>query len=200
MHRSRPAGRRLRTVALLALGAFAVHQGTYLLGAAAGMHAVGAGHRHGYLVELAPVLIGATLAAILVSLFASAIGRGLASPLQPRCATERAAIYAAALLSAYLCQELVEGLLTGGGSVVEATLGGGASLALPLAFAIGAVAAGIAGALDRTEVRIALAFRPPARRVSPRAPLPGGAPLRILAARPLAFGLSRRPPPVGLAG
>ena len=92
--------------------------------------------------------------AILVSLLASAIGRGLAGPLQPRCATERAAIYAAGLLSAYLCQELVEGLLTGGGPLVEATLGGGASLALPLAFAIGAVAAGIAGVLDRTEVRV----------------------------------------------
>lgn len=200
MSSSRPAGRRIRTVALLALGALAVHQGTYLLGGAAGMHAVGAGHRHGYLVELAPVLIGAALAAILVSLLASAIGRGLAGPLQPRCATERAAIYAAGLLSAYLCQELVEGLLTGGGPLVEATLGGGASLALPLAFAIGAVAAGIAGVLDRTEVRVALAFRPPVRRAASRAPLPTGPPVRTLAARPLAFGLSRRPPPVWVAG
>jgi hypothetical protein len=200
MHPSRPAGRRLRTVALLALGAFAVHQGTYLFGGAAGMHAVSAGQRHGYLVDLAPVLLGASVAAIIVSLLASAIGRRLSSPLQPRCATERAAIFAAGLLAAYLCQELVEGLLTGGGSLVEATLGGAASLAMPLAFAIGAVAAGIAGLLDRAEARVALAFRPPARRVSSAAPLPTGPPLRTLAARPLAFGLSRRPPPVAFSG
>lgn len=196
MHRLQPPGRAIRGVALLALGALAVHQLTYLLADGGHLHAVAGAHRHSYLAGLAPVLVWTSLAAIVLSLAASAIRRRLPRALDPQCATERAAAYGLALLAVYLSQELAEALVAGGGaSVLEATLGGGAWLALPLALGFGAVAAALGDLLDRAEVRIALAFSA-ARRRAPRstgAPVP--APRRALALSTLAFGLSRRPPP-----
>src|SRR5215211_3447782 len=147
MRRTRRALRGPRNVALLSLGALAVHQTTYLLAADADLHAISEHTRHSYLAEL----------------------------------------NAAALLAVYLGQELGEALLVGGGhaSVLEATLGGGAWLALPLALAFGALGAAVAGLLDRAEARLARAC--PAR--SERAPrstgsaVAGAPPARELTAR-----------------
>lgn len=196
-----PAGRALRGVALLALGALAVHQLTYLLAGGAHLHAVAGADRHTYLAELAPALAWTSAAAIALSLGASAIRRRLPRALDPQCTTERAAAYGLALLAVYLTQELAEALVAGGGApVLEATLGGGAWLALPLALGIGAMAAALGDILDRAEMRIALALwtrskRPP-RTTGAAAPEPRSA----LATAALAFGFSRRPPPLAVMG
>ena len=201
MSQSQPAGRALRGVSLLSLGALALHQVTYLLAGGADLHAAGLPHRHAYLAELGPALAGASLAAITLSIAFSALRRRLPTALDPQCVTERAAAYAAALLVVYLTQELTEALFADGGSpLVEATLGGGAWLALPLALAFGAAAAAVGDALDRAELRLALALRVRARRAPRAAGAPAAPPRRALATRTLAFGLSRRPPPLPTAG
>ncbi|MQA74874.1 MAG: hypothetical protein GEU88_11125, partial [Solirubrobacterales bacterium] len=129
--------RGARTAALLALGTFATHQASYLL-AGGGVAAVG-GPRHGYLELLAPILAAAALAAIAVSLLATALTRRAPASLRPECTTERAALYGLALLAAYLCQELVEGLLVGGhGPSLAGVVGGAGWLAPPLAVGFGA--------------------------------------------------------------
>ncbi len=195
MRHLHPAGRALRGVSLLALGALAVHQATYALAGGADLQAVSASQRHGYLAELAPALAWASLAAIALSLVGSAVRRRLPSALEPQCTTERAAGYALALLAVYLTQELVEALLAGGGPVIEATLGGGAWMALPLAVGFGAAVAALGDILDRAEARLAQALTATARRPPRTIGALARAPRRPLAIAALAFGLSRRPPP-----
>ena len=194
-----PAARRARGTALLALGAFVVHQASYLL-AGGGGGAVGQ-QRHGYLELLAPALVVATLTAICVSLLAAALARRTSGALRPECTTERAAFYALGLLAVYGCQELAEGLVVAGhGSLVAGIFGGAGWFAPPLAIAIGALAAFAQRWLDRAELVIATLLadsprRAPRRIGSPRAA--HGTPLSTLS---LAFGLSRRPPPAPLTG
>jgi hypothetical protein len=193
------AARRARTVGLLALGAFAVHQGSYLL--TAGSAGIGGGDQHGYLELLAPVLAIAAAAAVAVSLLATALGRRAPASLRPEGTTERAALYALGLLATYLCQELAEGLLAGGhASLVAGVLGGPGWAAAPLAIAIGALAAFAQGWLDRAELRIVAALTPPPRRAPRSLGAARVARGRVLTSLPLAFGLSRRPPPFALAG
>ena len=102
--------RGLRQVGLFALGAVAVHQARYGLAIAAGAHETGAAHRHGYLGVLIPAIVGATVAAVCVSLIGAAVSRRLSRARPPDGATERAALYALGLIAVYLCQELAEGL------------------------------------------------------------------------------------------
>src|SRR5215218_553942 len=156
MRRTRRALRGPRNVALLSLGALAVHQTTYLLAADADLHAISEHTRHSYLAELTPALIVAALASIAISLLAAARRRWRIESSVARCTTDRAGLYAAALLAVYLGQEL-------------------------------------------GEARLARAC--PAR--SERAPRSTGSAVagarRPLASSPLAFGLSRRRPPLALA-
>jgi hypothetical protein len=200
MRRTGGALRGPRNVALLTLGALAVHQTTYLLAADADLHTVSEHARHSYLAELAPAVAVAAIASIAISLLAAALRRWRPESTAGGCTTDRAGIYAVALLAVYLGQELGEALLAGGGhaSVLEATLGGGAWLAVPLALAFGAIGATAAGLLDRAELRLAGVCR----TATERAPRSTGSAVatarRPLASSPLAFGLSRRPPPLAL--
>lgn len=189
--------RGLRQVGLFALGAVAVHQARYGLAIAAGAHETGAAHRHGYLGVLIPAIVGATVAAVCVSLIGAAVSRRLSRARPPDGATERAALYALGLLAVYLCQELAEGLLASGPSgLADAIVGVGGWLVVPLAMVFGAAAALLGGALDRVEARLAGAS-PPDR---PRAPRALGRPRTVtispLSLRALAFGIARRPPPL----
>ena len=186
-------------VALFELGTVAVHQATYLL-AGAGVHAASLEHRHGYLEQLAPVLVAAALAAIAVSIVASAVRRRLPVSFEPGCTTERAALYAFGLIAVYLSQELAEGLFEGGQPAVLAGAVNGGWLAMPIAIAVGALAAIVGGWLDRAEAGVAAAFHQPMPRPPRRTPRPVLVPRRALITRPLAFGLSPRPPPAPLAG
>jgi hypothetical protein len=113
----------------------------------------------------------------------------------------RAALFAIALLGIHGGQESLEAILTVGHSGgIGAVLSGGGWIALPLALAIGALAAVIARALEAIERVIAVTH---AERTRWRAPAVHGhaLPARALrlASTPLAFGLARRPPPLTLA-
>ena len=86
-------GLRARSVALLALGALAVHQGRYLLASASGDHG------HGYLELLGPVIVLGTVAAIAVSFLATLALRCLPVAPAPEQATDRAVLFAVGLPS-----------------------------------------------------------------------------------------------------
>jgi hypothetical protein len=193
----RPALVILRGAALLTLGALAVHQLRYLI--AFGPSSGEALHRegHGYLAAALPVLVAlavALLAATLVTgaLARSAAGAGLGA------GPGRALFYAAALLSVFVSQELVEGALAPGHPAgLAAVVEGGAWVAAPLALGFGVIAAVVERLLDRAEEIISAGLAPaerpaPAADPPPATPWEGRAPL---AAAPLAFGLARRPPP-----
>jgi hypothetical protein len=189
------AGSRLRQAALLALAALAVHEARYLL--AYGAHAeraeTAAGHT--YLQLLAPLLAAVAAAAIAVTVLAPVVHRRLPRLADPAAATERAAGYAVALLAIFACQELLEGAIAGH-DVFAGLTGPGGWLALPLAIAFGALIESAGRWLERAELRVATALvrsRPRAQAGSARPPTPRLAPL---CSRPLAFGLSRRPPPL----
>jgi hypothetical protein len=181
---------RVRLASILAVGAFAVHQLRYLT--AYGGSSAAEGHRYmsDFLAPLAVLVLAAVLATLLRGTEGAAPER---TPL-----ARRMAVFAGALLAIFAGQELLEGLMaTGHPAGPAAVLGGGGWIALPLALAIGALAALLARALEGVERAIAVVHRerPPRRR----APAIRG---RALAARtisllsaPLAFGLARRPPP-----
>ncbi len=193
-------GRKARAVALLTLGALALHQARYLL-AYGDAYGAAPDHRHSYLEQLAPLLVAAVVATIIVSILAPAVRRR--SPAAPGsgCATERAAAYALALLGVYFVQELSEGVASGAHAAgIESVLGAAGWLVLPLAMGLGAVAALLGSFLDRVEVRVA-GCAPSVRRRAPRR-LAGPVLVwvRSLASLLLAFGISRRPPPLLAAG
>ena len=192
MHSRSAAARSIRSAALLALGALAVHQARYLV-------APGGGHGHEYLESLAPLLAGATGAAIAISILVTLARRCL--PAAPRLeqTTERAAAFAAALLVVYLVQEVAEGLLVPGHSPLAAFAGPGGWLAMPLAITFGALAALAVHWLDRAEHRVAAALRPARPAVRRRATTAVTA-LRVPRSVALAFELSPRPPPLAAVG
>jgi len=131
---------RLRATAALAVGAFGLHQGRYLLGhGEAGGDALAA-NGHGYLTLLVPLL--ALLAAAAAAQFLTALSRaGAPAGLERTPRARFGAVWLVAtfaLLATYAAQELLEGLLaTGHPDGAAALLAGGGWWALPLALAIG---------------------------------------------------------------
>jgi hypothetical protein len=197
MRRAVSKARWARQVALFAIAALAVHQARYALAIAAGAQEAGLDHRHGYLELLAPALVGATLAAICVSLLAAALRRHLPAATRPYGPTERAAAFAAGLLAVYFLQELAESFLVAGQpGALESILGAGGWLVLPLAMSFGAAAALIGRLLDRAEVRFAHRAPQPMPRAPRRLRRPAEAAPRCLASLTLGFGFARRPPPL----
>lgn len=187
-----------RATALLALGALAVHELRYVL--AYGSHAqqAMASQGHGYLGELTPAIVVLALSAILGRLVAAAFGRGAGNG-RPTTLARSAAFFATALTLIFSVQELVEGaFFAGHAGGLAAILGEGGWIALPLALAIGALAALADRLLAGAEQVLALRAR--RRRILPRAAViapPAQAPRRPpLAGLALAFGFARRPPPV----
>ncbi|HSI79070.1 MAG TPA: hypothetical protein VK919_00320 [Solirubrobacterales bacterium] len=195
------SGRAAGSVGLLTLGALALHEIRYALAAGQAPGAAIDRAGHGYLELLAPLLAVGAIAALIVSVAAPALLRlspGLGDDAQ---LTERAAAYAAALLAVHLTQELTEGFLEAGHAGIVEALGSGGLVVMPLAMALGAIAAVARGWLDRAERRLVAAL---ALRILPRAPRAVATPVAPRALRPLAslglrFGAARRPPPAGLA-
>jgi hypothetical protein len=181
---------RVRLAAILALGAFALHQLRYLI--ASGGTSAAEGHR--YMGDLLPPLSVLVLAALLATLLRGTEGASrVRAPL-----ARRAAVFAGALLAIYLGQELLEGLMAAGHSAsLIAVLADGGWVALPLAVAIGALAALLVRLLEGVERVIAVVHAE--RPLRSRAPAIRGRALRArgtsLLSAPLAFGLARRPPP-----
>jgi hypothetical protein len=176
---------KVRLASILAVGAFALHQVRYLV-------ASGAEHSaHGYMTDLmAPIAVLVAAAALATLIRGTEGASSSRSPLG-----RRIAFFAGALLAIYLGQETMEAILTGRGALADTMLGGG-WLALPLALAIGALCALVAGVLERVERAIAIVHAQPVRS---RPPAVRGRALPAhglrLPSSPLAFGLARRPPP-----
>jgi hypothetical protein len=181
----------VRLAAILAVGAFALHQLRYLIASGA---ASSASHSaHGYMTDLMAPIAVLVLAAAMATLIRGTEGaRSARAPLG-----RRIALFGVALLAIYLGQESLEAILsTGQLANLPAILAAGGWVAFPLALALGALAALLARALEVVERAIAIAHT---ERVRCRPPLVRGRALAArgirLASAPLAFGLARRPPP-----
>ncbi len=181
----------VRLAAILAVGAFALHQLRYLLTIGSSGEVAEASHR--YMADLLPPIAVLVLAAVVATLIRGTEGASPSgTPL-----TRRIAVFAGALLAIFLGQECLEGIIAVGHPAGPAALAAnGGWLALPLALGIGALSALLAKALEGVERAIAVVH---AELVRSRPPIVHG---RALPARglrlpstPLAFGLARRPPP-----
>jgi hypothetical protein len=197
----RHTNRTARAIALLSLGAFALHQLRYALAYGDGASRALAHQGHGYLAELGGVLIAVASATLLGTLLAGALSLGTGGEARSRHATwlRLAGAYVLGLLAIFCAQELAEGALASGHpGGIAAVLANGGWVGLPLALVIGAACA-LASLLlrDATEALAhATATRPPTRRPIPlvmggrsRAEAP-------LVALNLGFGFARRPPPL----
>jgi hypothetical protein len=153
----------LRPVTLIAGGAIAVHELSYLAGfGTAGSHAPA---DHSYVAALLPAL--AILAAL--ALFAT-VERGVAGTrTPPASALTRALTYAAAIVAVFFGQEAVEGLLAGAGPVqIASVLAARGVMAIPLALALGFIASLAMHGLETVEARIATRFDQSTPRRAPR--------------------------------
>ena len=185
---------RARTAALVALGALVVHQLRYLGAYGGDASSQLATQGHGYLGQLTPLAIAIALAAVAGCLVRAALtgrvgaGRGRAGA---------TAVFTAAILATFAAQETVEGFLFAGHlDGLGAIFGGGGWLAVPLALALGLVAALLETGLGRLES--ALAGLAAARRGRRRPRVRALRPQTVFLPRisPLALGAARRPPPL----
>lgn len=181
---------RVRLASILAVGAFALHQLRFLI--AVGGTSAAEGHR--YMSDLLPPIAVLVLAALLATLIRGTEG---ATPDRAPLA-RRIGVFAGALLAIFVGQELLEGLMaTGDPAGLAAVFAGGGWFAVPLALAIGTLAALLVRALEGVERAIAVIHAERPRRS--RAPTVRGRALPArgprLTSAPLAFGLARRPPP-----
>jgi hypothetical protein len=183
----------LKTSALIALGAFAVHQLRYLAGYGDGAGAALGSQGHAYLLAVLPVLVVIAVSSVLGALIAVVFSSRPGAP--PR--APGWAFCAAALLLVFGIQETAEGLMSSGHPGGPAALvGHGGWLAAPIAIVVGRVISLLLAALDTVERNLIeapsyRAPRVPAATGSPRAPR-----TRPLASEALAFGFARRPPPL----
>ena len=158
---------RPRAAALLATGAYSLHQLRYAVGYGGHAHDELAGQGHTYMTLLGPLLAVAIV--LLLADFASRLmsARARRAPAAAPRLRNVWALATACLLAAYAAQELTEGALAAGhpGGAPALTAGGG-WVALPLAAAIGLglalLARGAHGALELAAE--------PAPRVAPARP------------------------------
>ncbi|HEY8465232.1 MAG TPA: hypothetical protein VIL04_00355 [Solirubrobacterales bacterium] len=184
-----------RLVALIALGALALHQLRYALAHGPEAGAALAREGHAYLQLVAGPVLTLALAAIVVSVVRRAWSGG------PRSAPSAPRTYGwitASLLAVFAVQELAEGaLFAGHASGIAALVGGGGWLALPLAAVIGALLTAASLLLSRADEALAeLIERVRSPRRAPRATRSTGTERAVR--RPgfdLRFGFARRPPP-----
>jgi hypothetical protein len=166
----------LRTGAVLALGAFGVHQLRYLAGLG---HGPG-GAEHSYLSVVLPFLV--------VLAVSSAVGAAAAA-LMSGPANGRSAGWGfctAALLVIFCAQETAEGLVP---------FAHGGWTAVPIGIVIGRLVALVLSVFRSVDRRLVRSRRPVPRapsRLGRARPRDG----RALTRKPLAFGLARRPPPL----
>jgi hypothetical protein len=196
-----------RAAALIAVGAFVVHQLRYLAGYgdAAGSELSRQGH--GYLSGALPILVAFLLSAAAAGLLRavleragglSAGGRRGAGP-SPASLARHSTLFGIAIAAIYTCQESLEGVLSAGHPAgVAAVLAHGGWIALPLAAALGVLATLLDRGLSTLELAIAGSRGPRRARRGPPRSARAPRPIRFvpLAAAPLAFGIARRPPPL----
>ncbi len=184
---------RVRLAAILALGAFAVHQLRFLIALGGSSSGDLAQQSHRYMSDLLPPIAVLVLAAAVATLI-----RGTEGAAPTRAAlSRRVTVFTGALLAIFTGQELLEGLLAGHPAEMGSVFGHGGWIALPLALVIGLASALIARALEGIERAIAVVHATLSRRSRPPAVRGRALPARgpRLASAPLAFGIARRPPP-----
>jgi hypothetical protein len=171
----------LRAGALLAAGALAVHELRYTVGYGDAAAAAG----HGYLLFAAP-LVAVTLA-LACGVWLARVGR--ADPAQTH-GTLTWLRASASLAGVYVVQETIEGLSAGGRH--PGLLAHGGWIALPLAFAVGALVALLLRGARAADQVAAVAARPwSPHTVAPVAPLAFALP-RAAPAAPRGSVLARR--------
>lgn len=185
----------LRALAVLGLGAIAVHQLRYLFGYGGDAGAALSEQGHGYLTGVLPVLLALGLATLLTS-FLARPGRA-PEPSGPQ-ALGRILAYSGVLIATYTMQELTEGVLASGHPGGLAGLfGHGGLVVFPLALVVGALAWLAARGLEEVEAHFACRR---ASQPSRRAPDSVGTCRDLDRRRPqfdaIASGLWARPPPV----
>jgi hypothetical protein len=183
----------LKTSALIALGAFAVHQLRYLAAYGDGAGSALGAQGHAYLLVLLPVLVVLAASSALGALAAVALAGRPGAPARGA----GWAFCAAALLVVFGIQETAEGLLSQGHpGGLAALLGHGGWIAAPIAVVVGRIVSLLLAALGSVERKLAEA----GPIVTPRAPAVIGSTrsrrTRDLACELLAFGFARRPPPI----
>jgi hypothetical protein len=187
---------RPRAAALLAGGAFALHQLRYLLAYGSGSHHELAAQGHAYLTAVAP-LVAVVLLLVAADVLTRITGARPGGPGEAPPSLRRLwAVAAGFLFSAYCFQESLEGLFASGHpGGVAGVLGHGGWVAGPLAIVIGFVVALALRAADRA---IALAAEPPLRVARPRPPLSLASfiPSRRGWRRPAVRRLRARAPPI----
>ena len=201
VHRAMRSAMRLahsvRLAAILALGAFGLHQLRYLIaGLISSPEVAQAGHR--YMADLLPPIAVLVLAAAVATLIRGTEG---ASPSRAPLG-RRIVVFAAALLAIYVGQEFLEGLIGAGHPAGPAALlATGGWLALPLALAHRRPVGAARERCSRgSSARSRSSTRSGCSRARPRS---AAGPSRLVdfacSSSPLAFGLARRPPPLTFA-
>lgn len=183
---------RMRLSALVAIGAFGVHQLRYLFAYGQDTRPALEHSGHGYLVAIEP-LIGLALAGVLGHvLWRLASGRPGRSPCDRR---RLAWTFGLALLAVYVGQELIEGQLAQGhASGWTGVFGSGGWLAVPLALVIGGALSFCITLVARATERLRLAGCIGRRPAAPAPLLLHAADVK-LATRELAWHLAGRGPP-----
>jgi hypothetical protein len=184
-----------RATGTLALGALALHELRYLLASEPGLDAHGA---HAYMAQTVPVIV--VLATALLAAVLLAPLSGHAPRRRRRSLRARAVLYAALLLGLFWTQELAEATFSGCvWAGVAALVDSGGWIALPLALALGSIAALATHGLEGMERRLAAAqWAPCPRRTRSGSRAVTGVRLRPRVADALAFGIAPRPPPAAL--
>jgi hypothetical protein len=156
---------RPRAAALLAGGAFALHQLRYLLGYGDHAHGELGAQGHSYMTVAAPVVAVALM--LVMADFGARLLRGHAETAAARTPLRRLWLLATlSLLAAYGIQESLEGALAPGHPAGAAALvAHGGWAALPLAAALGLAIALLARGARRA---VELAAEPPVRVARPR--------------------------------
>ena len=179
--------RTVRLAAVLLPAALILHEvayglrGGWLLGA------------HHYLELVLPLASAAAGSLALAALVLPALGAPGDAP-----ARRAPFVLAGALLGVFVCQELIEALLLGGGMEGLAASASVAWLAPPLALLLGALGTGQIVSLERTGALLAEPLRrwtPPPRPALAAIARPPTPWVPVAACAGLAFGFARRPPP-----
>src|SRR5882724_7174692 len=143
----------VRLAALLALGAFALHQLRYLIAFGGSSSTELAQQGHGYMSELLAPIAVLVLAGTVATLLRGT--EGASSSRAPL--ARRAAVFAGALLAIFAGQEFLEGLIAAGHPAgPPAVIAAAGWIAMPLALAIGTLLAVVARLLEGVEQAIAV--------------------------------------------
>lgn len=180
--------RVLRLAAVLLPSGLLMHEAVYAL--------AGSGDRvsHGYLALALPLLTALGVSLGLASLLLPLLGT---APLRRSAGLTPLAL-AGSLVAIFVAQELSEALILGGGVADLVSALAAAWLLAPLALLFGLLAAAAAHSLDLIGEALWVLLRCRDRSARPRATrAPAPRPPRFARLDPLAFGLARRPPPVG---